>query len=63
MNTDIDSVLGRIRPRDRQRVDSLLQGILGPETATDLTRVTVSRVGGGGDGIFKVDDLLWFVGK
>ncbi len=49
MNTDIDSVLGRIRPRDRQRVDSLLQGILGPETATDLTRVTVSRVGGGGD--------------
>jgi len=49
MNADIDNVLECIRPRDRQRVDSLLQGILGPAAATNLTRVTVSRVGGGGD--------------
>ena len=49
MNTDIDSVLGRIRPRDRQRVATLLEGLLHPAPGKDLNHVTISRVGGGGD--------------
>jgi len=49
MTSSIESALDRIRPRDRQRVANLLQGILGPHPETETARVTISRIGGGGD--------------
>ncbi len=49
MNPDISNVLDLVRPRDRQRVDNLLQALLWPDPGTDPTRVTVNSVGGGGD--------------
>lgn len=49
MNANHDDLLDRIRPRDRDRMNGLLQQLLGPKATADLSHVTVSRVGGGGE--------------
>ena len=49
MNANHDNLLDRIRPRDRDRMNGLLQHLLGPKATADLSHVTVSRVGGGGE--------------
>ena len=49
MDTTIDGVLDRIRPRDRGRVSGLLRGLTAPGTEEQTQHITVSRVGGGGE--------------
>ena len=51
MDTTIDDVLDRIRPRDRGRVSGPLRGLSTPGTEAQTRHITVSRVGGGGEEI------------
>ena len=49
VNTDIHNLLGRARPHDRQRMKKLIERLGSPERDMEPSRVTISRVGGGGD--------------
>ena len=49
MDTTIDDVLERIRPRDREKVCGLLEDLADPGTKLQTRHITVSRVGGGGE--------------
>ena len=49
MDTTIDDVLDRIRPRDRGKVRSLLHDLADPGTNARIRHISVSRVGGGGE--------------
>ncbi len=49
MDTTIDDVLERIRPRDRGRVSGLLHDLADPGAKPQTRHITISRVGGGGE--------------
>ena len=49
MDTTIDDLLDRIRPRDRGKVSGLLHDLADPGTSVQIRHISVSRVGGGGE--------------